>query len=165
MRGDDDHCAELAALYKKLSPGLIRYLRWQLQHSRSLAEDIAQEAFLIMCRRWADIRNHPNLKAYLYKVARHLTAKTMAKRSHELLREEPPDQTGAEWDDPSDSYNLSLAVREALGKLPRRQREAVWLYYFDRFKQNEIAEIMQIQRGAVAALLFQARNRLAEFLG
>jgi DNA-directed RNA polymerase specialized sigma24 family protein len=41
----------------------------------------------------------------------------------------------------------------------------VWLFYFCDFAQHEIATIMQIQRGAVGALLFQARIRLAGLLG
>jgi RNA polymerase sigma factor (sigma-70 family) len=77
------------------------------------------------------------------------------------------DQQAGGEDDPSARYNdtMSATVREAIGKLPPRQREAVWLYYFRGFKQNEIATIMQIQRGAVGALLFQARSRLAGLLG
>ena len=60
---------------------------------------------------------------------------------------------------------MTAAIREAIGKLPPRQREAVWLFYFQDLKQHEIATIMQIQRGAVGALLFQARSCLAGLLG
>ena len=165
MRGEDDNRAELDALYRKLAPGLVRYLRWKLQHSYSLAEDIAQEAFLILARKWPEVRNHPNPRAWLYKVAGHLAIDTLQRRSREQLQGELPDEAGAGWGDTLDSYNTKLAVWEAIGKLPPRQREAVWLFYFERFKQNDIATIMQIQRGAVGALLFQARSRLAELLG
>ena len=58
-----------------------------------------------------------------------------------------------------------MSVREAIGKLPPRQREAVWLFYLEGFSQHEIATIMKIQRDTVGALLFQARGRLAELLG
>ena len=155
--------AELDALYQELGPGLVRYLR-RLLHSSGLAEDIAQDAFLIMARKWPEVRNHPNPTAWLYKVARHLAFDTFKERSRELLRGELPHEAGAEWDDPSDSYDTHLAVWEAIGKLPPRQREAVWLFYFERFKQNEIAAIMHIQRDTVGALLFQARSRLAGLL-
>lgn len=50
-------------------------------------------------------------------------------------------------------------------ELPPRQREAVWLFYICDFKQKEIVEIMQIKRGAVGALLYQARTHLAKLLG
>ena len=155
--------AELDALYQELGPGLVRYLR-RLLHSGGLAEDIAQDAFLILARRWPDVRNHPCPRAWLYKVARHLAFDTFKERSREFLKEEP-DQAMAGRTDPWDSYDTHVAVREAVGKLPPRQREAVWLFYFCGFKQNEVATIMQIQRGAVAALLFQARSRLAGLLG
>jgi RNA polymerase sigma factor (sigma-70 family) len=164
MTGDDGQHVTFDALYMELSPGLVRYLRWKLQHSCSLAEDIAQETFLILARKWPEVRNHPNLRAWLYKVARHLMFDALERHSRELLPGELPDQAGAS-EDPSDSYHVKLAVWEALGKLPPRQREAVWLFYFERFKQNEIAAIMQIQRGMAAALLSQARDRLAELLG
>jgi len=166
MKSDDGQDANFDALYKKFCPGLVRYLKWKLQHNCSLAEDIAHEAFMILAQKWTEVRNHPNPnpRAWLYKVARNLMYDALERRSRELFPGELPDQADA-WGDPSDSYNIRLAVWEALGKLPPRQREAVWLFYFERFKQNEIAAIMQIQRSTAAALLFQARNRLAELLG
>jgi RNA polymerase sigma factor (sigma-70 family) len=157
--------AELAALYQKLAPDLIRYLRRMLQHSSGLAEDIAQEAFLILVRKWPDVRNHPQPEAWIYTVGRHLALTTLKERSREFLQEEPLDQVGTGGDDPSDRYNDTARVLEAIGKLPPRQREAVMLFYFQEYAQDEIAVIMQIRRAAVKALLFQARRRLAELLG
>jgi len=161
----DSELAELEALYKELAPGLVRYLRRVLQNSSDLAEDIAQSAFMILVRKWPDVRSHPNLRAWLYTVSRHLAVDTLKERSREFLRGEPPDQEGSAGDDPSDRYNDSAAVWEAIGKLPPRQREAVRLFYFEDFTQHEIATIMQIQPGTAGALLFQARHRLAELLG
>ena len=164
MKGDDDF-AELDTLYQKWSPGLIRYLRRNLQDSGGLAEDVAQDAFLILWRRWSDVRNHPCPKAWLYTVARHLVIDTLKERSRVLLRGDLPEQLGATEDDPSDSYVLSVSVREAIKKLTERQREAVTLFYFAGFKQSEIATIMNIQRATVAVLLSQARSRLAGLMG
>jgi RNA polymerase sigma factor (sigma-70 family) len=162
----DDECyVQLDALYLELFPGLVSYLRRLLRHSSGLAEDIAQDAFLILVRKWSVVRNHPCPKAYLYTVARNLALATLKERSHEFLRGEPLDYESSRWDDPWDGYNTSAAVREAVGKLSPRQREAVWLFYFEDLAQSEIATIMQIQRGAVGALLFQARARLAGLLG
>ena len=158
---DDDNYVALEVMYRELSPGLVRYLRRMLQHS-CLAEDVAHEAFLILVRKWPEVRDHPSPRAWLYKVARHLAFDMLRETSREFLLVEPLDQVGTRRDDPADSYNTKLAVREAIGKLPPRQREAVWLFYFERFKQNEIAAIMHIQRDTVGALLFQARSRLAE---
>lgn len=161
MNDDDAGFADIDARYRQWAPGLIRYVRRQLHDSGHLAEDIAQDAFLILYRKWPEVQNHPCPKAWLYKVARHLVIKALEKRSHESASGEVPDQKG----DPTVSYDTNMAVREAVNKLPERQREAVWLFYFHDFKQDEIATIMQIQRGAVGALLFQARKRLRGLLG
>jgi RNA polymerase sigma factor (sigma-70 family) len=165
MKSGDDGFEELAELYQEWAPGLIRWLRWQLQSSWEVAEDIAQDAFLIMWRNWPRIRNHPNPRGYLYMTARNLMWDQAKKRSREFLRAESPDEAGSEWEDSSESHTAKLAVERALEKLPPRQRQAVWLHYICDFKQSEVAQIMQIQRGAVAALLHQARGRLAELLG
>ncbi len=161
---DDDSYLELDALYRELGPNLVRYLRRLLRHS-GLAEDIAQDAFLIMWRRWPYIRNHENLRGYLYKVATRLAWDMVKERTRVLLREETLDHTGREREGSSRGYDERLAVREAVEKLPLRQRQAVWLFYFCGFQQDEIAEIMQIKRDTVGALLVQAHCRLSELLG
>jgi RNA polymerase sigma-70 factor, ECF subfamily len=162
MKDDGDElAAELVALYREHFPGLVRHLRRKLRDG-GLAEQIAQEAFTIMVRRWPDIRNHECLKGYLYKVAGYLMLRTLKERSFVFLPGELPDQ---EREDPSDSYNTSLAIREAIGKLPERQRDALWLYHIEDYKQNDIAEFMHIRRSTVAALIRQARKNLAGLLG
>jgi RNA polymerase sigma factor (sigma-70 family) len=166
MKDDDDHTG-LDALYRDLGPGLIWYLRHVLRDSSGLAEGIAQDAFLILARKWPDVRDHPAPKAWLYMVARHLAIDTLKERSCEFLVMEPPHQAGTERGNPPEtaSGNMSIAVQEAVGKLPPAQREAVWLFYYQDFAQHEIATIMQIQRGAVGALLSEVRSRLAGLLG
>jgi RNA polymerase sigma factor (sigma-70 family) len=165
MKGGDDNFAELDELYQEWAPGLIKWLQWQLPCSREVAEDIAQDAFLIMWRNWPRIRSHPNPGGYLYKTAMRLMWKVTKDRSRVLLRAESPDEAGSEWEERLESGNTKLVIQKALGKLPPRQRQAVWLHYICDFKQSEVATIMQIKRGTVAALLDQARSRLAELLG
>ena len=58
-----------------------------------------------------------------------------------------------------------MDIWKAISKLSACQREAVWLFYFMDFKQDEIATIMQIKRSTVGALLSQARSRLSGLMG
>lgn len=51
-------------------------------------------------------------------------------------------------------------VRSAIDELPKRQREAVFLKYYEGFENEKIAEIMQINRQSVANLLFRALTTL-----
>lgn len=51
-------------------------------------------------------------------------------------------------------------VRSAIEDLPKRQREAVFLKYYEGVENEKIAEIMQINRQSVANLLFRALTTL-----
>lgn len=163
MRGGE--AAELGALFRELSPDLFRYLRGVvLRDSDGLAEDIVQETFLTLWRKWPDVRSHPQLRAWLYTVGRRHAIDALSKRYRELPQDELP-EPAAEGGDPSDSYDFLMSAREAIEKLPPRQREAVRLFYIEDFTQSQIATMMEIKRETVAALLYQARHRLAELLG
>jgi DNA-directed RNA polymerase specialized sigma24 family protein len=54
---------------------------------------------------------------------------------------------------------------EAVARLPTRQRTAVVLRYVADMPENDIAQIMGIARGTVAASLAAARKSLAQVLG
>ncbi len=166
MKNDHANFDELVAAYREWYAGLVRYLQRILQDgSGLLAEDIAQDTFAILVRKWPEARNHPNLKAWMYTVARRLAIRKLRERSYEFVIGDLPDQGSAGKGDPSDSHDLSVDIRRAITKLSARQREAIWLFYFNDFKQDEIAAIMQIKRTTVAVLLSQARSRLAGLLG
>lgn len=47
-------------------------------------------------------------------------------------------------------------VRSAIDELPKRQREAVFLKYYEGMDNEKIAELMQINKQSVANLLFRA---------
>ena len=49
-----------------------------------------------------------------------------------------------------------VKVRSAINELPRRQKEAVFLKYFEGMDNEQIADLMQVNRQSVANLLFKA---------
>ncbi|NIJ53073.1 RNA polymerase sigma factor [Dyadobacter arcticus] len=53
-----------------------------------------------------------------------------------------------------------VKVRSALNELPRRQKEAIFLKYFEGMDNEQIADLMQVNRQSVANLLFKAINSL-----
>jgi len=166
MRNEEASFDELVTIYRQWYAALVRYLQRILgDGSRLLAEDIAQDTFAILVRKWPQVRNHPKPQAWLYMVARRLAMRKLRERSYEFAIGDLPEQGNAGKEDPSDVHDKSVDLREAVRKLSGRQREAVWLFYFNDFKQDEIATIMGIKRATVAVLLSQARSRLAGLLG
>ncbi|WP_149244475.1 sigma-70 family RNA polymerase sigma factor [Dyadobacter sp. 32] len=61
----------------------------------------------------------------------------------------------------SEAYSESqYKVRTALNVLPKRQKEAVFLKYYEGLENEQIADLMQVNRQSVANLLFKALSTL-----
>lgn len=56
------------------------------------------------------------------------------------------------------------ALREAVAALPRNQRRAVDLYYFEGYSTGEIAAILNTKEATVRTWLHRGRQRLKEYL-
>lgn len=56
------------------------------------------------------------------------------------------------------------ALREAVAALPRNQRRAVDLYYFEGYSTGEIAAILNSKEATVRTWLHRGRQRLKEYL-
>ena len=123
-----------------------------LTGSDQVAEEIAQDAFLQIFRRWGEIRN-PH--AYLSKA---LVSGARSWGRRERRRPAPPTSGPIEHD--SDA----IAVRDALWDLPARQREALVLRYFLGHVDREIAEAMGCPVGTVKSLIHRGLARMKETL-
>jgi len=53
---------------------------------------------------------------------------------------------------------------DLLGKLSDREREVIWLFYFEDLSTAEIAEIIGAKAGAVRTALSRARDHLEPLL-
>lgn len=122
---------------------------------RHVAEELAQDALVELCRRWGEIDNPP---AWLTRVAlnrssswlRRKGAERRAYRRHGTHREheEAPDAADA------------VAVRRAVSELPPRQQTALILRYYEDLSVAETAEVMGCPKGTVKSLTYRALARL-----
>ena len=103
-------------------------------------------------------RRIDGLAGWIYRVALNDLRRRMRRRALEsrlLLRERlhpipPPDIDPELWD--------------AVGALPRRQREAIVLRHVGDLTERDVASVLRISEGAASAALVAARRRLAEQL-
>lgn len=120
--------------------------------ARPAAEDIAQEAFLTVLRRWETITNLP---AYLRRVAFHLAIRRRYEIPHDDLA---TSQAVARPDTPSPLEERHV-VLEALRQLPSQQ-QAVFALFFDDQPIPDIAEALDMPAATVRSHLRHARRRL-----
>lgn len=139
----------VAALFRLHRLDMLR-LAVFLTDDRGLAEDLVQDAFAGLQRRWNSVREPAAAIGYLrvsiVNAARSSRHRQGLARRH--LRGVEPETT------PSADYALLLneehqAVIHALRRLPRRQREVLVLRYWSELSEADIAATLGISRGTV----------------
>jgi RNA polymerase sigma-70 factor (sigma-E family) len=137
--------AAVTALYHEHAVGLTRLAHVMLG-DRAAAEDVVQEAFAGLFRRWMFLNDTTKAPAYLRSAVLN-GCRTVARRGV------PPVLVDAAAVDGPDVALLAAeerrAVLAALRELPGRQREALVLRYFLDLPDDEIARSMGIQPGTV----------------
>jgi RNA polymerase sigma-70 factor (ECF subfamily) len=125
------------------------------------AEEIVQEAFTRASVRWAHLRGYDLPEAWVRRVAMNLAAdraRSLRRQASAILRLEPPPTV------PSVSVE-TLALVQALGTLPVRQRQAIVLHYLLDLPIQEVAQVLAVRGGTVKSLLARGRRALAAKLG
>jgi RNA polymerase sigma-70 factor (ECF subfamily) len=132
--------------------------------STAVAEDAVQEALARAWEQYVRGRDIERLGAWVTTVALNLVRSHFRHRRVErnararlVDRVEMPDEPAMSAD--------AHAVQQALGRLPRRQREVTVLRYYGGLDVAEIAAWLGIADGTVKAMLFRARQSLADALG
>lgn len=70
------------------------------------------------------------------------------------------------WDRPAENVltGFDPALRDALQRLPPRQRTALWLHYGEDLSIADVAHVMRISAPAAKQLLFRSRDALRKEL-
>jgi RNA polymerase sigma-70 factor (ECF subfamily) len=124
--------------------------------SHDLAREVVQEAFARALRERRSFRGDGSLEAWLWKIAVNVALK---KRRKFVREEELEDEPAAEAVSSADPR-----IREAVLALPPRRRLVIFLRYFADLSYREIAGIVGVSEGTVAATLSQAHRELARRL-
>ena len=158
-------------LYAGHALGLVR-LAMLLVGDRASAEDIVQEAFLGLYRRWDRLPDTSKPLAYLRVCVLNGCRTTLRRRSRLGLEAVAGfAEDSAESAVPAESAEARAllseeqrAVAAALRKLPRRQREAVVLRYYLDLSEEETAQVMGVTRGTVKSATSRALAAVGRLL-
>ena len=129
---------------------------FQYTKDRADAEDVLQEVFIQLCKKPPQLSIDDGLKAWLIRVTINKSKDFLRanKRRRALARNyTPPEQTS-----PYDE------VFEALNQLPDRDRNALYLHYYEGYTAKEIADILGGSERAITKRIGRARKKLKVFL-
>jgi RNA polymerase sigma factor (sigma-70 family) len=160
--GDRD---AFATLFRRHYDGLYRY-GGKFIDDPSLLEDSIQELFIEL---WQSKSRIPvtSIRAYLLKSLKYKILKTYRPRrplpigdSHAIFEWSHEDRLIAGERDAENSQK----VLNALDRLSNRQKEIVYLKYFQNLSYEEISEVMNINYQVARNLLYQAIKSLKSVL-
>ncbi len=127
-------------------------------HDDGRAEDLTQEAFLQLLRNWSRVSGYERPDAWVRRIAIRLAVRSL--RRDELWRSVR--ELFVPQERPS---GRDLDVAQAIGQLPRGQRAAIVLYYYEDQPVAEIASVLGCSESTVRVHLYRGRQRLAHLLG
>jgi len=156
---------------------VIHYL-FRMVQNQAIAEELAQEVFLRVYRSRQKYEPSAKFTTWLFRIATNLAFNWLrdqrSRRAQESLSDESGQNAAKELSDRKPSVESVLvhevklsAVREAIGRLPEKQRAAVLMHKYEEMEYSQIARVLGCSVSAVKSLIFRAyeslRVRLAQF--
>ncbi len=158
--------AAVTALYQVHAVGLIR-LAAVILGDRQAAEDVVQEAFCGLYRRWARLTDTERALGYARSSVLNGCRSELRRRIRNERRahSEPPAADAASAEQAALIGEEHRDVLAALRRLPYRQREALVLRFYLELSESQIAESMGITPGTVKSTTSRALAALGRLLG
>ena len=134
---------------------------WLLTGDWALAEDLVQTSLARAWPRWERILRRDDPEIYVRRVMLN-TWSTWYRRKWRGERPAAAMPDTAAAGDMAAEVAVRLAVRQALGSLPRRQRAVLVLRIYDDLSEAQVAEVLDCTVGTVKSTMSRALAKLRE---
>ena len=156
-------------LYAYFFPRVYQYLLKKTQDSH-LADELVETTFIRMYQHLSQYDPEKGaFSTWLFRIATNVLSKHYGSKAvtMQLPWEENFDPAAPEQETPEKqtlTKERSAELRDAMLKLPERQRQILEMTYWLEMKSNEIADVLGMAPSSVRVALKQARDRLRELL-
>jgi RNA polymerase sigma-70 factor (ECF subfamily) len=158
-RGGDHRAFEQLV---RRSQGQVFGLCYRLLGEREAASDAAQETFVRAFSALSSFDPTLRFDTWVLRIARNFCYDLLRRRQPVADEEEASQMADAAPTalEKLESAEVTQRLEGAMDKLPAQDREVLALYYVQRKKTREIAELIGVAPGTVMARLFRAREKL-----
>jgi RNA polymerase sigma-70 factor (sigma-E family) len=152
--------ADVQQLFRQHYLGLVR-LAMRLVDDQESAEDLVQDVFAALPRRFPDSVDEPlgYLRAAVVNRSRSALRRRMVARAFWSRHQVEDTVEAAERSTMRSADRVEML--QAIGRLPRRQREVIVLRYYEDLPVGEIASVLKTSPGAVSSALNRALAALS----
>jgi RNA polymerase sigma-70 factor, ECF subfamily len=164
--GDESAFAEL---YQRFSGPIFRFV-WQMSGSKTAAEDILQEVFLVFVQKLDSYdMERGNLSSYLYGIARNIVMRWLQQHQDESMADGNLEDRVTKSKDGNPLAELTreelvACLRKAILTLPATYREVIVLCELQELSYQEAASIIGCAIGTVRSRLHRGRSLLLQKL-
>jgi len=167
LRAGDE--AALRPLLERNAP-IVLNLAFRYFSDRARAEDVVQETFLRVYRARERYEPTAPFRSYMLRIAANICISHKRKRRAGSLelgdddRIDPADERAATPGAGLEATEMQTRVRDAVARLPERQRIAILLNKFEGLGYQEVADHLGLSVPATKSLLHRARMALKDML-
>ena len=145
----------------KMHVGRVFALCVRLCNDRDMAEDLAQESFVLAWRKLSSFRGDSAFGSWLYRIATNTALS--------YLRKQKPFANSLDIDDVDPrverhEVDEQIGLERAIGQLPVGARTVFVLYSLEGYTHDEISGMLKIAEGSSKAQLHRARQLLKGYL-
>lgn len=152
------HLDSFGVLYERYHNSMVA-LAYSVLADKHLAEDAAQEVFVIACRDLLNLKRRDKFGAWLAGICRNVARGILREKSKTIAS----DLRNTNENQNSQEQHLD-AIRQAVWKLSSTERELIVLRYYDGFSQAQISKVLDISSSAVNGRLVRAKRKIAKNL-
>lgn len=165
----ESHVNSLEALYLQYNDELYSYGR-KFTSDMHLVEDAVQETFISLWKYRQSLQVKSGYSFYLLKSFRNHLFRLLKSRANTTYTDEQPEfhfEIGVDTHliAGEEQAILQKKVKEALIQLTSKQREIIYLRFFENLSFEEIADLMNMQIRGTYKLTARALAALKELMG
>ncbi len=171
MNPDGMEISELKAELERLHSASFGWALSCCRRDRTEAEEVLQTVYLKILEGKARFRGEASLKTWLFAVIRKTAATEYRRRLLRSLRLVPEPDQPVERPASIESQSVTFERSElqghfqaAMKSLPRRQREALHLVFYEDLSLSEAANVMGVSIGSARQHYERGKKRLRESL-
>jgi RNA polymerase sigma factor (sigma-70 family) len=170
---DDRHA--FAELVKRHQSSVRACLRKLTAGNHALADDLAQDTFVLAWRNLKSFRQEARFSTWLYRIATNCWLAQARKRREELLGERDVDVSddeaddsavgGGEGGDHAAAATMRIDLERAMARLSEAERAAIVQCYHNDLSHEEAAYVLGWPVGTVKTHILRGKQKLKAALG
>lgn len=165
--GDDRHA--FAELVKRHQSGVRASLRKLTAGNHALADDLAQDTFVLAWRNLKSFRQEARFSTWLYRIATNCWLAHLRKRREELLGDREAELVDEEDDAPGEDARdadhaqgttMKIDLERAMARLSEAERAAIVQCYHNDLSHEEAAYVLGCPVGTVKTHILRGKQKL-----